>query len=72
MASEGHEHPDNENKDTGRDDDTREPNTDDEAEDKNNEILSIIDKQYGMWTREKCGLGNENVTSPRRCAYTQQ
>ena len=51
MGSEGNQHQENENEDIGRDKNTRKPNVDDESEDNNNEISSIMDKQYGKRTR---------------------
>ena len=63
MGSEGHEHKDNEDEDAERNYNTRKPNADNEPEHNNNEILSLMDKQYGTQSREnmrarkrKCGL----------------
>ena len=46
------EHQENESEYIGRDGDTREPHTDYETEDNNNDISSAMDKQYGTRTRE--------------------
>ena len=63
MGIKGPEHQDNKYEDTERNNDTRKPNADDQVEDNNNEISSIMDKQYGMRKRvnmqarrQKCDL----------------
>ena len=72
MGSEGHEHQDNKNEYTVHGDGTRESNAENTEDDNNNEISSIMNKQYGKRTRKIYGLGKENVTSPQRYAYTHQ
>ena len=64
IGSEGNKNQDNENEDTGRNEGTREPNAYYEAEDNNNEISSIMDKNMERGPGKICGLGNENATHP--------
>ena len=52
MGIEWHEHQDNEYEDTERNDNPCKPNADDKAEDKNNEISTIMIKQYGTQNKE--------------------
>ena len=52
MGSERHEHEYYEDEYAECDDITRKPNAKNEPEHHNNEISSIMDKQYGTWSRE--------------------